>query len=239
MPVPLLTDALRFPPAGHALPGGLLAVGGDLSSERLLLAYRSGVFPWYSEGEPIQWHSPDPRTVLFPEKLKISKRLRRTIRSGRFTVTCNRDFRVVIGGCKAAKRPGTQGTWLTDDMVEAYLRLHEGGHARSVEVWQEGRLAGGLYGVDVGRCFCGESMFARASDASKVGLVRLVEVLNAEGFTMIDCQFHTPHLESLGAVEIPRSRYLDLLKSAQHPAGDRRIPDGGRQGGFSRQRLKP
>lgn len=219
MPVPLLTSALRFPPVEHAIFNGLLAIGGDLSVKRLLLAYHSGIFPWYSEGEPIQWYSPDPRMVLFPEKLKVSRRLRRTMRGSRFTVTCNRDFRAVIGGCKAAKRRGPPGTWLTGDMVEAYLRLHEAGHARSVEVWQEGRLAGGLYGVAVGRCFCGESMFAHVSDASKVGLVWLVEKLKAEGFTMIDCQFHTPHLEHLGAVEIARSRYLGLLKSTGRPAG--------------------
>lgn len=225
--VPLLTEALRFPAVEHAHPGGLLALGGDLGVERLLLAYRSGIFPWYSEGEPVQWHSPDPRTVLFPDSLRVSRRLRRTLRTGRFTVTFNRNFRAVIEGCGAVKRPGPPGTWLTADMIEAYLRLHEAGHARSVEVWQEGRLAGGLYGVAVGACFCGESMFSLVPDASKAGLVRLVEKMKAEGFTMIDCQVRSSHLESLGAVEIPRSRYLELLGGT---ASQERIAAGRRCG---------
>jgi len=157
------------------------------------------------------WHSPDTRLVLFPEKLSVSRRLRRTIRSGRFKVTCDRDFRAVISGCRTAKREEEPGSWITGDMLEAYCRLHEAGHAHSVEVWQDGRLAGGLYGVASGRCFSGESMFARVSDASKVGFVWLVEKLRDEGFTMIDCQVSTPHLESFGAVEIPRSDFIRML----------------------------
>lgn len=215
MQIPILTEELKFPPVEEAHPEGLLAIGGDLGVERLLLAYRSGIFPWYEEGQPVLWHSPDPRTVLFPEELIVSRRLRRTIRSGRFTVTWNRAFRDVVTGCRRVQRGEGSGSWITGDMLEAYCGLHEAGHAHSVEVWQDGILAGGLYGVGAGRCFSGESMFAAVSDASKVGLVWLVEKLKGEGFTMIDCQTYTTHLESLGAVEIPRWEYIRRLRAGQ------------------------
>lgn len=214
MPIFLLTDELVFPPAELAMPDGLLAVGGDLSVERLLLAYRTGVFPWYSDGQPILWWSPNPRFVLYPGKLKVSNSLRRIIRAGRFSVTLNGDFHAVIENCRSARRADDTGTWITAGMLEAYCRLHEAGHALSVEVWQDGELAGGLYGVSVGRCFCGESMFARVSNASKVGFVWLMERLQAEGCDLVDCQIHSPHLESFGAEAIPRGEFLTKLAAA-------------------------
>ena len=214
MPIFLLTDELVFPPAELAMPDGLLAVGGDLSVERLLLAYRTGVFPWYSDGQPILWWSPNPRFVLYPGKLKVSNSLRRIIRAGRFSVTLNGDFHAVIENCRSARRADDTGTWITAGMLEAYCRLHEAGHALSVEVWQDGEHAGGLYGVSVGRCFCGESMFARVSNASKVGFVWLMERLQAEGCDLVDCQIHSPHLESFGAEAIPRGEFLTKLAAA-------------------------
>jgi len=214
MPIFLLTDELIFPPVELAMPDGLLAVGGDLGVERLLLAYRSGIFPWYSDGQPILWWSPDPRFVLYPEKLKISNSLRRVIKSGRFTVSLNKDFRAVVEGCRNVERADDAGTWITTEMIEAYCRLHDAGHALSVEVWCEGELAGGLYGVSVGRCFCGESMFTRVSNAGKVGFVWLVGHLVEQGCDLIDCQIHTPHLESFGAEAIPRADFLAQLEEA-------------------------
>ncbi len=214
MPVFLLTDELVFPPVELAVPEGLLAVGGDLSVERLLLAYRSGIFPWYSDGEPILWWSPDPRFVLYPGKLKVSNSLRRVIKSGRFTVTLNKDFRAVTKNCRTVKRTADTGTWITAEMIEAYCRLHDAGHALSVEVWQKDALVGGLYGVSVGRCFCGESMFTRVSNASKVGFVWLVEHLLSQECDLIDCQVHTAHLESFGAEFIPRTDFLAQLAAS-------------------------
>jgi len=192
-------------------PNGLLAVGGDLSPMRLVSAYRQGIFPWYSEQEPILWWSPDPRTVLFPDHLKISRSLRKTLRKGLFQVSMDQGFQQVIEAC-AAPRRDSPGTWLTREMILAYRQLHELGLAHSVEVWQEGRLVGGLYGVAIGGVFFGESMFSRVSDASKVALVHLCEQLLAWGFRMVDCQVYTQHLVSLGADEIPREafcRHLD------------------------------
>jgi leucyl/phenylalanyl-tRNA--protein transferase len=190
---------------------GLVAVGGDLRPERLLEAYRRGVFPWYDEGGPILWWSPDPRAIFELDGLHLSRRLRRTLHSGRFTATVNRDFAGVIRGC--ADRPG-EGTWITADMIEAYERLHRLGHAHSVEAWHSGALAGGVYGVAVGGLFAGESMFTRVRDASKVALAALVERLRQRGFRLFDIQFRTPHTTRLGAVEIPRREYLARLQEA-------------------------
>ena len=194
-----------------AEPLGLVAVGGDLRPARLLDAYRHGIFPWYSDGEPVLWWSPDPRAIFELDGLHVSRRLRRTIRSGRFTPTVNRDFTGVMRGC--ADRPG-EGTWITADMIAAYEELHRRGHAHSVEVWHEGRLAGGVYGVAVGGLFAGESMFTRVRDASKVALAYLVERLRQRGFWLFDIQLLTPHTASLGAVEIPRGKYLARLRQA-------------------------
>jgi leucyl/phenylalanyl-tRNA--protein transferase len=190
---------------------GLVAVGGDLRPERLLEAYRRGVFPWYDEGGPIMWWSPDPRAVFELDGLRVSRRLRRTLRSGRFTVTVNRDFAGVIRGC--ADRPG-EGTWITAEMVAAYERLHGLGHSHSVEAWQGGVLAGGVYGVAVGGLFAGESMFTRVRDGSKVALAYLVDRLRQRGFRLFDIQFRTEHTTRLGAVEIPREEYLARLRQA-------------------------
>ncbi len=203
----------EFPDVEEAFaePNGLLAVGGDLSSERLLSAYRRGIFPWYSEDQPILWWSPDPRCVLFPGNLKVSRSLRATLRKDRFQVSVDRAFRQVMAAC-AGPRRGQTGTWVTPELIEAYERLHRLGYAHSVECWRDGRLVGGLYGVALGRVFFGESMFAQEPDASKVCLVHLVRDLQHRDFTLVDCQVPTPHLESLGAVTIPRKRFIEMLK---------------------------
>jgi leucyl/phenylalanyl-tRNA--protein transferase len=206
---------LRFPPAHLASPEGLLAVGGDLRAERLIEAYRHGIFPWYNEGQPILWWSPDPRAVLFPGKLKISRSLRKTLRSGKFTVTLDTRFREVVQACAAPRgRSPEGGTWITPEMLEAYVRLHEQGLAHSVETWLHGELVGGLYGVALGAAFFGESMFSRVSDASKVALARLVGQLTAWDFRIIDCQLPSPHLSSLGAELIPRREFMANLDEA-------------------------
>jgi leucyl/phenylalanyl-tRNA--protein transferase len=206
---------LRFPPAHLASPEGLLAIGGDLRAERLLEAYRHGIFPWYSEGQPILWWSPDPRAVLFPERLKVSRSLRKSLRSTRFTVTLDTRFREVMQACaQPRKQSADGGTWITPEMLDAYVRLHELGLAHSVETWRDGELVGGLYGVALGAAFFGESMFSRASDASKVALVQLVGQLAAWGFRIVDCQLPSPHLSSLGAEEIPRREFMDRLDEA-------------------------
>jgi leucyl/phenylalanyl-tRNA--protein transferase len=206
---------LRFPPVELASPQGLLAVGGDLRIERLLEAYRHGIFPWYNDGQPILWWSPDPRTVLFPSRLKVSRSLRKTLRHGRFRITLDTDFPRVIRGC-AAPRPQSPGggTWITSDMVSAYTRLHEQGYAHSVEAWAGDTLVGGLYGVALGGAFFGESMFSWQTDASKVAFTYLVRQLTAWGFSLIDCQQATAHLLSLGAEEIPRAAFLEHLTDA-------------------------
>jgi len=208
-------DDLRFPPVELASPEGLLAVGGDLRVERLLEAYRHGIFPWYNDDQPILWWSPDPRAVIFPNKLHVSRSLKRTIRLGGFTVTLDTRFRDVIHGC-AGPRPQYPegGTWITAEMVKAYVKLHELGYAHSVETWQEGRLVGGLYGVALGRIFFGESMFTRVPDASKVALVSLVRQLQTWGFRIFDCQQPSRHIKTLGAEDIPRSEFLDHLADA-------------------------
>jgi leucyl/phenylalanyl-tRNA--protein transferase len=190
---------------------GLVGVGGDLRPERLLEAYRRGIFPWFDEESPILWWSPDPRAIFELDGLHISRRLARTLRSGRFDVTINRAFVEVMRGC--ADRPG-QGVWITADMIDAYTRLHELGHAHSVEVWRDGRLAGGVYGVTVGGLFAGESMFTRVRDASKVALVYLMDRLRGRDFQLFDVQFLNDHTASLGAVEIPRREYLARLRQA-------------------------
>ncbi|RJQ48219.1 MAG: leucyl/phenylalanyl-tRNA--protein transferase [Gammaproteobacteria bacterium] len=202
---------LAFPDAELALrePDGLLAVGGDLSPARLMEAYRNGIFPWYSEGEPILWWSPGPRMVLFPERLHVSRSLRKLLKQGRYNVTFDQDFASVIKQC-AVLREG--GTWITQEMQHAYCRLHELGYAHSVECWRDDKLAGGLYGVALGRVFFGESMFSLEPNASKVALVSLVERLQQWSYRMIDCQVHSTHLQRLGAEDIPRVEFLRLLK---------------------------
>jgi len=208
-----LSDELWFPAAKFTSRDGLLAMGGDLSVERLILAYRSGIFPWYSEGEPILWWNPDPRMVLFPEKLKVSKSLSRIIQKNEFSVTFNTAFSDVIKNCAAIEREGQADTWITNDMVDVYKKLHELGHANSVEIWKDDKLVGGLYGIDLPdkKVFCGESMFSKESNASKVAFYHLVEKLRAKKYAIIDCQVYTSHLESLGAEEIPRTKFLSYL----------------------------
>ena len=212
MPIPFLPshdETTPFPQVETALdePNGLLMAGGTLSPARLVAAYRSGIFPWFEEGEPILWWSPDPRCVLWPEDLKVKRSLAKTIRRGHLQVSEDTCFARIMENC-AAPRRGSRGTWITSGMIDAYSRLSELGLAHSVEVWQEDELVGGLYGVQVGRIFVGESMFSRVTDASKVALVHLA---GSMGYALIDCQLSTPHLESLGAVNIPRSQYKDLL----------------------------
>ena len=206
---------LRFPPVEESTPDGLLAVGGDLRPERLLEAYCHGIFPWYEEDQPILWWSPDPRTVLFPDKLHVPRSLDKTIRRGHFTVTLDTCFRNVMMEC-AGPRPQYPegGTWITPEMIEAYTRLHELGHAHSIETWQEGTLVGGLYGVAIGGAFFGESMFSRATDASKVALVSLIRQLQTWGFQIFDCQQASPHVMRLGAEEIPRRAFIEHLTAA-------------------------
>ena len=208
----ILSNEISFPKLESAESSGLLAVGGDLSLSRLKLAYRSGIFPWYSEGEPILWYSPDPRMVLFPDELKIAKTMRQIIRSNRFHVTFNQGFEEVIRNCKNIDRTnqGQGGTWITNEMLDSYVKLHKEGIAKSVEVWEEDELVGGLYGVEAGTVFCGESMFSKVSNASKVALVSLVQ--NKEkAYNLIDCQGYNDHLASLGAREIPREDFISFL----------------------------
>ncbi len=217
--IPWLRGDAPFPPVSKALksPNGLLCAGGDLSPQRIVEAYSQAIFPWYSEGDPILWWSPDPRMVLFPEEIKVSRSLRKRVASGAYETRVDTAFRDVIEAC-AAPRDGQGGTWIVPEMVEAYVRLHELGFAHCVESWQEDRLVGGLYGMALGKAFFGESMFARAPDASKVALVRLVERLRANGVRVIDCQQATAHLASLGAREIPRKAFAQLVQeSIQYP----------------------
>lgn len=208
-----LTKELFFPPADEADEDGILAVGGDLSPERLLIAYRNGIFPWFDDDEPILWWSPEERMVLFPSEFTVSKSMRNILNRGVFKVTFNQNFREVISNCSSIKRNGQQGTWITQEMIEAYIKLNELGIAKSVEVWQDEVLVGGLYGIDLGHVFCGESMFSKASNASKVAFVSLVKKLKDENYKLLDCQVHNDHLESLGAREIPRKDFIAILKS--------------------------
>jgi len=218
MPIPFLApddDVTPFPSVSTALsePNGLLMAGGNLSPRRLIAAYRSGVFPWYEEGEPILWWSPDPRCIIFPNDIRVSKSLSKTLKSGRFTITKNQQFRTVMREC-AAPRKDSSGTWVTDDMVDAYCRLHKMNIAHSIETWLDGELVGGLYGIQIGSVFIGESMFSKQSNASKVALVHLAQ---SEDFQLIDCQLETDHLTSMGAITIQRERYIELLNELGNP----------------------
>ncbi len=208
----LISKDLVFPPVQLANEDGLLAIGGDLSVERLELAYNNGIFPWYNQGEPIIWYSPDPRMVLFPKDLKISKSMRRVIRKKEFKITFNQNFDKVISNCNSVYRVGQGGTWITDEMKQAYINLHKKGLAKSVEVWLGDELVGGLYGVDLGHVFCGESMFSKVSDASKLAFIYLVQKLEKENYKLIDCQVYNHHLASLGADEISREAFMNILK---------------------------
>lgn len=208
-----LTNDLYFPPVEQSTHEGIVAYGGDLSVPRLKLAYRSGIFPWFEEGGPILWWSPPERMVVFPGTFSPSKSMRQVIRKSVFKITFNQDFRGVISGCKKIDRPGQDGTWLTDEMLEAYCTLHDLGMAKSVEAWQDGELVGGLYGVDMGHVFCGESMFSKVPNASKAAFAFLVEKLKKENYRLLDCQVYNEHLESLGAQEIPRAEFLEILHS--------------------------
>ena len=207
-----LSDAMEFPPLEEAMEDGLLAIGGDLSRERLLLAYRSGIFPWFNEDELPMWWSPDPRFVLFSEELKVSKSMKQILKSGRFTFRVNTDFEAVIRNCKNVNRDGQNGTWITDTIVDAYTDLHNLGYAHSAETWIDGELVGGLYGIKMGKLFFGESMFSLQPNASKFAFINYVRQLQQEGVMLIDCQVYTEHLESLGARMIPRKEFIAILR---------------------------
>jgi leucyl/phenylalanyl-tRNA--protein transferase len=213
----LLSKELFFPPVSEADSDGILAVGGDLSPERLLLAYQSGIFPWFEADEPIIWWSPSPRMVLFLDELVVSKSMRNILNRNVFKVTFNQNFREVISNCQKMKRSGQNGTWITNDMIEAYCKLNELGIAKSVEVWQNDTLVGGLYGIDLGSIFCGESMFSKVSNASKVAFIALVNQLKAADYQLLDCQVYNDHLDSLGCREIERSEFMKILKYNSEP----------------------
>jgi leucyl/phenylalanyl-tRNA--protein transferase len=223
MPIYLLSeDELQFPHPSLTSENGILAVGGDLSAERLILAYQYGIFPWFNEGDPILWWSPDPRFVLFPEELKVSRSMRPYFNQKKFGCTIDRDFGAVIRHCQQNRR-GRQagmGTWITKEMLEAYIRLHELGFAHSVEVWKGDELVGGLYGLAFGKCFFGESMFTKVSNASKFGFISLVRYLEERGFWLIDCQQETRHLASLGARSISREKFLSILEKNREEDGE-------------------
>ena len=208
-----ITKDLVFPPVSKASEDGFLAIGGDLSPERLVLAYKNGIFPWFEEGDPILWWSPNPRIVLFFEDLVVSKSMRNILNRDTFKVTFNHDFRGVISNCQKIKRDGQHGTWITNDMIDAYCKLNELGIAKSVEVWQDDELVGGLYGVDLGNIFCGESMFSKVPNASKVAFIHWSRHLEANNYKLLDCQIYNPHLESLGCREIARDHFIEILKS--------------------------
>lgn len=209
--MPSQSNPLKFPSVENATEEGMIAMGGDLSSDRLMLAYRSGIFPWYNEGEPIIWYSPDPRMVLFPKQLQISRSMQRILKKETFTVTYNQHFEEVITNCKTIDREGQSGTWITDDMLKAYIKLHKIGVAKSVEVWKDKELVGGIYGIDLGTVFCGESMFSKVSNASKVAFISLVQQLEKDNYKLLDCQVYNDHLASLGAEEISREAFLEYL----------------------------
>jgi len=207
----LLNDDLIFPPVEMATEEGILAIGGDLRIERLLLAYRNGIFPWYSEGEPIIWWSPDPRFVLFPEKLRVTKSMQSVLNNGSFRFTINRAFATVLQNCKTITRKEQEGTWITPAVQQAYADLHQLGYAHSAEAWMNGELVGGLYGIRLGNLFFGESMFSKVSNASKFAFINYVHQLQKEKVKLIDCQVHTAHLESLGSKMIDRKKFMALL----------------------------
>jgi len=218
MPVFELTEKIAFPPPRFAQKEGLLAMGGDLSENRLLLAYKMGIFPWYSHDDPILWWSPNPRMVLYPDELQVSQSLKKVIKKHQFHITMDTAFAEVIRSCAGVRLEQDEGTWLTEEMIDAYCNLHRLGFAHSVEAWHEGKLAGGLYGVSLGKAFFGESMFTRVSNASKAAFVTFVEYLKTQAFHLIDCQVKTAHLNRFGAREIPRSLFLEQLEKAiQYP----------------------
>jgi len=206
-----LTDALLFPSPEQASAEGIVAVGGDLQPERVMLAYRKGIFPWFESDDFLLWWSPDPRMVLFPDRLKVSKSMRTVLRKKQFEVTFNKAFDQVVEACAKVKRFGQNGTWITPGLMEVYSTLHTQGHAHSVEVWEEGSLVGGLYGIDLGTVFCGESMFSKSSNSSKVALIYLVKELKKNKYELIDCQVPTQHLASMGAEPISRTEFLTFL----------------------------
>lgn len=208
-----LTKELYFPPVDEASYEGILAVGGDLSTERLLLAYKNGIFPWFSDDEPILWWSPPYRMVVYPLTYKAPKSLRNIINRNTFEVTINKDFEAVIRNCQQIDRKNQEGTWITNDIIQSYTKLHHQGKAISFEVWQNQELVGGLYGIDLGHVFCGESMFSKVSNASKVAFVKLIEYLREKNYLLLDCQLHNDHLEKLGAFEISRETFMLILKS--------------------------
>ena len=205
-----LSSAIEFPPLNQANADGLLALGGDLSPERVFYAYQNGIFPWYESDQPLLWWAPDPRFVLYPNRLRISKSTKQLLKSHQFEITVNRDFKAVIEACANVKRNAQSGTWITNDMIETYCELHQRGIAKSVEVWQNKSLVGGLYGIELGdTIFCGESMFSHVSNASKIGFITFIRNSN---YTLIDCQLHTDYLESLGAEHISRSQFMQYIK---------------------------
>jgi leucyl/phenylalanyl-tRNA---protein transferase len=215
MPLHFLDNTLWFPPVEEALEDGLLAIGGDLSTERLLLAYRSGIFPWFSEDEPPMWWCPDPRFVLFPSRLKVSKSMQRIIKRNEFVFSVDTAFNEVITNCSMIEREGQDGTWITGAIIDAYTTLHKVGYVHSAEAWQHGELVGGLYGVRLGNIFFGESMFSKKSNASKFAFIKWVQLLERQGVVMIDCQVYTEHLESLGAGMIRRTEFIEILNRHQ------------------------
>lgn len=208
-----LTKELYFPPVDEASYEGVLAIGGDLSIERLLLAYQNGIFPWFNDDEPILWWSPSERMVVVPQMYKVSKSIRNLLNQNKFKVTFNQNFAEVIRNCQQIERKGQDDTWISEDIITAYTKLHEMGIAKSVEVWQNEELVGGLYGVDLGHVFCGESMFSKVSNASKIAFVTLINHLKEKKYRLLDCQVHNDHLEKLGAFEIPRELFMKVLKS--------------------------
>jgi leucyl/phenylalanyl-tRNA--protein transferase len=208
-----LTKELYFPPVDEASYEGILALGGDLSVERLLLAYSSGIFPWFNDDEPILWWAPPERMVVNPHDYKVAKSLRNIINRNVFEVTMNTNFEVVISNCQTITRKGQEGTWITNDIIKSYTKLHHLGKAHSFEVWQNGELVGGLYGIDLGHVFCGESMFSKVPNASKVAFVKLIEYLKSNNYKLLDCQVHNDHLEKLGAFEISRETFMLILNS--------------------------
>jgi leucyl/phenylalanyl-tRNA--protein transferase len=206
---------LFFPPVSESDEEGILAIGGNLDPERLKLAYKSGIFPWFNEGDPILWWSPDPRMVLFLDELIVSKSMRNILNRNQFKVTFNQNFAAGISNCQNIKRDGQNGTWISNEMIDAYCRLNEQGIAKSVEVWQDEVLVGGLYGIDLGHVFCGESMFSKASNASKVAFIALVNHLKKENYKLLDCQVYNPHLESLGCREIDREEFMSIIENKE------------------------
>ena len=209
-----LSEELYFPPVDEASFPGVLAIGGDLSVERLLLAYRNGIFPWFNEDEPILWWSPPERMVVVPSLYKVSKSIRNLLNQNKFQVTFNQNFKEVIYNCQQIDRKEQDGTWISQDIIDSYTRLHEIGVAKSVEVWQNDKLVGGLYGVDLGHIFCGESMFSSVPNASKIAFVSLINYLKENNYKLLDCQVHNDHLEKLGAIEISRETFMHVLNSA-------------------------